>query len=457
MNNTIASVPGFTGTALPAAINAPLDCNGKDTYMGSKLLTTGVFDAGLCATACMSQNTYNLQHPPASGSPQLCKFFTTYLMSKNGVPQGQYCALYSQTWDPSYATNTGQWRGSDQYTVSYASSYSNTTDPGKPSCGAQPGDVDYLRTAGQDFCTSYLGYSASTTTTTTTAFTTVASIETDTQTVSTSITTTTTATSTVTSTYSTIVTVTVQPTTPAKKKRDDGAVEYYSTTLLTVAPSIPASAIASHASVLSAMTEAGVQKRSTGAVTSITTPSLVSSWGTQRISEACSSVATGTFTSTATTTNTVSIPTTTFVTATQIQTIVTVQTVTATSTVTQAQTSTTTQVSTPTCSEIKVNGYRYENYYAGYGFVENLNNPGNDNGRPLLALLDGSLSTCEASQQCATTAYNQPGQYWSYDLHFRKSTKVWECAQYWDQTYDGKYFNVADSDVGEAYGYYFAF
>jgi len=28
-----------------------------------------------------------------------------YVLSKNGVPQGLYCSMYTQTWAPSYSTN----------------------------------------------------------------------------------------------------------------------------------------------------------------------------------------------------------------------------------------------------------------------------------------------------------------------------------------------------------------
>lgn len=43
------------------------------------------------------------------------------------------------------------------------------TSPGRPVC---PSDIAYLKTAGADFCTSYIGYSAPTTTAGATATTT---------------------------------------------------------------------------------------------------------------------------------------------------------------------------------------------------------------------------------------------------------------------------------------------
>lgn len=106
MSTAIPSIPGYTGVSLGNnAINAPLDCNGANTYMGSKIFTTSIFDPSLCAAACESQNAYNTRHPPSTGKPALCKFFNTYLMAENGSPQGQYCAMYTEPWATSYATN----------------------------------------------------------------------------------------------------------------------------------------------------------------------------------------------------------------------------------------------------------------------------------------------------------------------------------------------------------------
>ncbi|KAI1343535.1 hypothetical protein F5Y15DRAFT_235938 [Xylariaceae sp. FL0016] len=137
MKTGTPTVPGFIGVSLgEATINAPLDCNGHDTYMGAKIFTTSYFDANLCAAACTSQNDYNTAHPPAGGKPELCKFFTTYLMIQNGSPQGQYCALYTQYWGPSYATNDGQWNGDDHYTIQYSFSYVDGDNNGLPNCPA---------------------------------------------------------------------------------------------------------------------------------------------------------------------------------------------------------------------------------------------------------------------------------------------------------------------------------
>jgi len=73
-----------------AALNAPLNCNGADTYMGSKLWNDNIFDEARCATACTAQSAYNLKHPPSKGSPKTCQFYNTYVLYKNEVSQGQY-------------------------------------------------------------------------------------------------------------------------------------------------------------------------------------------------------------------------------------------------------------------------------------------------------------------------------------------------------------------------------
>jgi hypothetical protein len=118
MSNTIKPISGFAGFALGnAAINAPLDCNGADTYMGVKTFSNSYYDAGLCAAACVSQNEYNTAHPPNNSPPSLCKFFTSYMISKNGQPQGQYCAMYTEPWDITYATNEVRKKSHEQYFV----------------------------------------------------------------------------------------------------------------------------------------------------------------------------------------------------------------------------------------------------------------------------------------------------------------------------------------------------
>lgn len=128
-SNAIATPEGYQSPAVlgQGAINAPLDCNGKDTSMGVKIFTDGPFDAGRCAAACTSQSAYNIAHPPKDQAPMTCQFFNTYVLYKNKAPVGQYCSLYNETWAPAFATNKGQYRGTDKYTINYSYAFSNTT------------------------------------------------------------------------------------------------------------------------------------------------------------------------------------------------------------------------------------------------------------------------------------------------------------------------------------------
>jgi hypothetical protein len=130
--NAVSPATGYsTPTFLNnAAIQAPLDCNNKDTYLGFQTFT-GTFDAGKCAQACSGQAAYALAHPPSDGSaPQVCRFFNTFQELKNGVVLDQKCVLYSQTWGKGVATNTGYAYGNDTYKINLSYAYSNGTDAG---------------------------------------------------------------------------------------------------------------------------------------------------------------------------------------------------------------------------------------------------------------------------------------------------------------------------------------
>ena len=116
-----------------AAINAPNDLvTSVNTYIGIKVYDTGRFNLSLCATACQAQTLYDRTHPtPGATTYMPCNFFNAYILPKNGIPQGTICSLYTETWDASYATNYGQTRGSDVYTIAKSLGYSLTnTDPG---------------------------------------------------------------------------------------------------------------------------------------------------------------------------------------------------------------------------------------------------------------------------------------------------------------------------------------
>ncbi|OBR04923.1 Galactose oxidase [Colletotrichum higginsianum IMI 349063] len=121
------SVSGYNSSFTNAAtINAPTSCNSYITY---KSHTNQAYDPSLCADDCAAQRQ---ETNPFNGLR--CRFFTSYLLVKNGVVQAQICALYSRTWDQSYATNTGYSSGSDVYTIQYAYSYTYSADIGNFNC-----------------------------------------------------------------------------------------------------------------------------------------------------------------------------------------------------------------------------------------------------------------------------------------------------------------------------------
>ncbi|KAH0551195.1 hypothetical protein GP486_007478 [Trichoglossum hirsutum] len=124
------STAGWIGpTVLPAAINAPLQEDGTNTYMGYKFFKD-VYDPAVCTAACDATTAYNKRHP-SNCKYKVCNFVNTYILTENNVPQGFYCAMYSASWGPPYATNSGQTRGDNVYrVVNSLSFFNNTADPG---------------------------------------------------------------------------------------------------------------------------------------------------------------------------------------------------------------------------------------------------------------------------------------------------------------------------------------
>ncbi|KAH6639605.1 hypothetical protein C7974DRAFT_449729 [Boeremia exigua] len=174
VSERVVAVDGYSGESLGSvAINAPRDCNGDDTYMGYKLFNDGQpFEPARCAAACEAETKWNVEH---LDSRMLCKFFNTYVLMKNGEPQGQYCSMYTQKWEKNVAVNDGQWRGDDHYTIASSYSYSNTTDPGKPKlpCDVAAAKSAIVASSLQPFCSTLLGYTTPVSTVIATEFTTV--------------------------------------------------------------------------------------------------------------------------------------------------------------------------------------------------------------------------------------------------------------------------------------------
>jgi hypothetical protein len=129
LTNPSFQVPGFNGTSTgTATVNAPNECGSYITFKSHQ----GTYDPNLCAADCAAER---LNTDPFNG--QTCRFFTSYQLVKNGQVQAQICALYTRTWDSSYAVNTGYFNGDDVYTIANALSYTYEADIGSFTCGVQ--------------------------------------------------------------------------------------------------------------------------------------------------------------------------------------------------------------------------------------------------------------------------------------------------------------------------------
>ena len=221
--------------------------------MGYKLFNDGQpFEPARCAAACEAETKWNVEH---LNSRMLCKFFNTYVLMKNGEMQGQYCSMYTQKWEKNVATNNGQWRGKDHYTIASSFSYSNTTDPGKPKlpCDVAAAKSAIVTSSLQPFCSTLLGYTTPVSTVIATEFTTVPA-------------------TTVVETISPVTTVMTTVTQAAKKRDVDSAAT--PDALATFAPSAVSAACSLQASpvtVTSTTSTTTVATISSGTVATTTT------------------------------------------------------------------------------------------------------------------------------------------------------------------------------------------
>lgn len=103
-------------------------CNGDPTYMGMRRWTEGEFDIERCAQHCRETNQFNSRN----GQPQVCRFFNTFVQRRDGVSEGQMCALYTQRWGREYATNNGQWQGSQRVSITESFSAVDADNDGIP-------------------------------------------------------------------------------------------------------------------------------------------------------------------------------------------------------------------------------------------------------------------------------------------------------------------------------------
>jgi hypothetical protein len=100
VGNKIPTVPigyNIEAYAHGAAIEAPRDCNGQETYMGVAYWRDGRLDINRCIASCQRAGLGDVQG-------RTCRFVNTYIQRRNGVPTSQHCAMYSQYWPIEYVT-----------------------------------------------------------------------------------------------------------------------------------------------------------------------------------------------------------------------------------------------------------------------------------------------------------------------------------------------------------------
>lgn len=86
-----------------------------------------------------------------------------------------------------------------------------------------------------------------------------------------------------------------------------------------------------------------------------------------------------------------------------------------------------------------------------------MDNPGNIVIAPETVEYPGTLGFCGALQQCANAAAVYPTVAYSFDIHYLIAEQVWQCVLFYEINPDPSYFNVANSDVGLAFGYTLVF
>ncbi|KAI4854238.1 hypothetical protein E4T44_00300 [Aureobasidium sp. EXF-8845] len=167
VSKSIDTPAGYTALTYlgNSIINAPnTDCAGYPNLLNNMLWPTGPFDAGRCAAACSAYNA----NPPASGVPQTCRFFNTYVLKGNGKDAGQYCALYQQAFPSSVSTSSSVVLGGVTYTYGYSYTFTSAVSAGGPAipCAVASASSIIGSSTLQGFCSTLLGYNAPTSTAT---------------------------------------------------------------------------------------------------------------------------------------------------------------------------------------------------------------------------------------------------------------------------------------------------
>jgi hypothetical protein len=144
VNKDVQDIPGYQSDYLGfGAIEAPKNCQGIDTYMGYKqfnITPNATYNVARCAAACEETSAYNLRHALNGTEIRVCNFFNSYKLNKNGEPHVQICSMYTHAWPAQFATNKGQYREQDHYTISWSYSYQDSTNQRAAAClpGQEP-------------------------------------------------------------------------------------------------------------------------------------------------------------------------------------------------------------------------------------------------------------------------------------------------------------------------------
>ncbi|KAL9097155.1 MAG: hypothetical protein Q9165_000582 [Trypethelium subeluteriae] len=130
----IAASNGYekTNTTTPASCpgwKPPTNCggaiSGSGWHLGSNFFP-GPFDPAICAAYAEAQTSYNHAHADSTGKYSPVNMFNAYMMKKNGIAQGTFCALFTTILDKSFGSYTGSWVGSDFFGVETSWTYALT-------------------------------------------------------------------------------------------------------------------------------------------------------------------------------------------------------------------------------------------------------------------------------------------------------------------------------------------
>jgi len=122
---------------------------------------------------------------------------------------------------------------------------------------------------------------------------------------------------------------------------------------------------------------------------------------------------------------------------------------------------TTTAAAAPTCSSVSVGGITYNQYFASTGVTLSALNPGTNSqnpkdGRYVKEILYGTTDACTAIQTCAGLSAYYGWVFGSFDVHYMQAENLWVCSTFANSVTAAEatpFWNVANVDVGVAYGY----